>query len=140
MAACCSTPGPKRPETPRYQRLRGRWDLEYDHRPAQAVESLRRALAELPHDWRTRYRLARALLAAGRVPEARRVAESTTSLREALAPVPLGRRLSADLERLDDLKSRLDLARLCDEVGLSRLADAWRVDAGDGTGRGVPPR
>ena len=45
----------------RYWRLRGRWDLEYDHRPDQAIPAFRAALEVLPHDWRTHYRLARAL-------------------------------------------------------------------------------
>ena len=35
----------------------------------------------------------------------------------------------ADLDRLDDPSSLLDLARLCDLAGLSRLADAWRQEA-----------
>ena len=37
----------------RYWRLRGRWDLEYDHRPDQAIPAFRAALEVLPHDWRT---------------------------------------------------------------------------------------
>ena len=121
----------------RYDRLRGRWDLEYDHQPGRAVEALTRALAELPHDWRSRYRLARALFADGREAEARRVAASVALLREALDPAPLGRRLSADLAHLDDPKSRLDLADLCEGAGLSRLADAWRVDAATGLSPGT---
>ena len=45
----------------RYWRLRGRWDLEYDHRPEQAVTAFQTALVDLPHDWRSWYRLARSL-------------------------------------------------------------------------------
>ena len=45
----------------RYWRLRGRWDLEHDHRPDQAVTALRAAILDFPQDWRTHYRLARAL-------------------------------------------------------------------------------
>lgn len=44
----------------RYWRLRGRWDLEYDHRAGDAVIAFRKALSELPQDWRSWYRLARA--------------------------------------------------------------------------------
>jgi thioredoxin-like negative regulator of GroEL len=116
----------------RYDRLRGRWDLDFDHRPGRAVEGLRRALAELPHDWKTRYRLARALQALDRPAEARAEADSVARLREALDPDRLGPRLDTDLARLDDPRSRLDLAALCDRVGLSRLADAWRRDAAAG--------
>jgi tetratricopeptide (TPR) repeat protein len=116
----------------RYYRLRGRWDLDYDRRPADAVTSFRRALADLPHDWKTRYRLARALQVLGRHDEARAAAESVTRLRDALDPSSLGPRLDADLAHLDDPRSRLDLADLCGRVGLDRLADAWRRDASEG--------
>jgi hypothetical protein len=112
-----------------YSRLRSRWDLDYDHQPAWAVAALRRALADLPHDWQTRYRLARALHALGRTDEARREAEAVARLREQLDPIALGQRLEADLARLDDPVSRLDLADLCAHAGLVRLADAWRRDA-----------
>lgn len=113
----------------RYDRLRGRWDLEYDDRPDQAVAALGRAMEALPHDWKTAYRLARALQRAGRPDEARRAAESVARLREALDPSRLGPRLDGDLERLADPAARRDLAALCDSVGLARLADAWRRDA-----------
>ena len=48
-----------------------RWQLDYEGRPDEALAAFRRALEELPHDWRTRYRLARALEAVGRRDEAR---------------------------------------------------------------------
>lgn len=110
----------------RYDRLRGRWDLEYDDRPDRAAEALRRALDALPHDWKTLYRLARALQRLDRAEEARRAADDLARLREALDPSRLGPRLDADLARLDDPAARRDLAALCASVGLSRLADAWR--------------
>ena len=56
----------------RYARLKGRWDLEYDHQPAEAVNAFRESLKALPHDWRTRYRLARALRNAGLEEEAKK--------------------------------------------------------------------
>ena len=43
----------------RYWRLQGRWYLEHDHRPDQAIAALRTALVDFPHDWRVHYRLAR---------------------------------------------------------------------------------
>jgi len=113
----------------RYHRLAGRWDLEYDHQPARAVESFREALKELPHDWRTRYRLARALRNAGHEDEAKTAARDVEKLREALDPVALGRRLDHDLATLEDPKSGLDLADLCARAGLAKLAEAWTQDA-----------
>lgn len=115
----------------RYHRLRGRWQLEFDREPAAAVESFRTALKELPHDWRTRYRLARALRNSGKSAEAQRAADDVERLREALEPLALGRRLDADLAALDDPRSRLDLADLCARAGLAKLAEAWRRDAGE---------
>jgi hypothetical protein len=113
----------------RYNRLRGRWDLDFDHRPDRAADALRRVLLDLPHDWRTRYRLARALRILGRPAEAQAEAEALARLRETLEPRRLTERLNAALERLDDLRARLDLAELCDRAGLARLADAWRRDS-----------
>jgi tetratricopeptide (TPR) repeat protein len=113
----------------RYWRLRGRWELDYDRQPARAVASFGHALAELPHDWKTHYRLARALQVSGLPAAARRAAAAVARIREALDPATLGPRLRADLDRLDDPGSLLDLARLCELAGLSRLADAWRQEA-----------
>ncbi len=114
----------------RYARLRGRWNLEYEPRDdASAIVSLRKALEHLPHDWRTRSRLARALRNAGKRDEADREASAVELLREVLDPVALGRRLDADLGKLEAPESREDLARLCARVGLSRLAEAWSRDA-----------
>ncbi len=113
-----------------YWRLLGRWRLDYDHDPAGAVELFERALAEFPHDWRTYYRLARALRSLGRTDEAKRAAETVGRLRETLDPATLGPRLSADLGQLDNPTSCRDLADLCAHVGLTRLADAWRQEAG----------
>jgi tetratricopeptide (TPR) repeat protein len=119
-------PGPEATRDARYWRLRGRWDLEYDHHPERAADAFRRALVELPHDWKTRFRLARALHALGLEDEARREAEVVAQTRETLDPVRLGRRLSADLDRPDHpVASQADLADLCARAGLTRLAKAW---------------
>jgi thioredoxin-like negative regulator of GroEL len=115
----------------RYYRLLGRWQLDFEGKPAEAVESFRRAIEDLPHDWRTRYRLARALRAAGEPDQARAEAETVSVLREALDPSRLGPRLDADLSKLNEPASRLDLAELCERVGLVRLAEAWRRDAAE---------
>jgi thioredoxin-like negative regulator of GroEL len=122
-----------------YQRLAGRWALEYDRQPERAIEPFREALKELPHDWRTRYRLARALRNAGRDGEAAKAAAEVEKLREVLDPVALGNRLDHDFSELDDPKSRLDLAELCEKAGLTQLASAWKRDAADDSPLLMPP-
>jgi hypothetical protein len=113
----------------RFDRLRGRWDLDYDHNPAQAVRSYARALVDLPHDWKSHYGLARAYRALGRDGEARSEAETVALIRERLDPVRLGPRLADDLAKLDDPRALLDLSTLCEGVGLARLAESWRREA-----------
>ena len=113
----------------RFDRLRGRWDLDYDHNPARAAGSFERALVDLPHDWKSHYGLARAYRALGRDLDARSSAEAVARLRERLDPVTLGPRLAGDLARLDDPRALLDLAALCEGVGLAHLAESWRREA-----------
>jgi tetratricopeptide (TPR) repeat protein len=122
---------PKLERDARYDRLVGRWNLDYDrpNRPSAAAESFRRALIDLPHDWRTHYGLARALSANGQDAESRREADLVARLRETLEPTALGRRLDDDFARLDSPDARRDLAALCDHVGLVDLAAVWRRDA-----------
>ena len=119
----------------RYWRLRGRWDLEYGRDPKSAAAAFARALEELPHDWKTRVRLARALRGLGREAAARREAETVGRLREVLDPAALGPRLAAALPRPDrpetDVKA---LADLCARAGLNRLSHAWSLQ--DGTAGG----
>ncbi len=111
----------------RYWRLRGRWDLEYDRRPDQAVVAFYTALEAFPQDWRSWYRLARALRMLGRDTDGRQAAASVSRIREILDPLTLGPRLDAAVNHLDDPAALEDLALLCDRAGLKRLADAWRV-------------
>ena len=122
----------------RYWRLRGRWDLEYDHQYEAAVNAFRKALIDLPHDWKTRIRLARALQNLGLEPEARAEAETVSRLRELLDPATLGPRLAADLDTTrnheNDPKTAADLADLCTRAGLTRLAQAWRREASSAIG------
>ena len=97
----------------RYWRLRGRWDLEHDHRPDQAVTALRAALADFPQDWRIHYRLARALQIVNRPEEARREAETVGRIRELLDPLTLGPKLDAAFAHLDEPAAFATLADLC---------------------------
>jgi tetratricopeptide (TPR) repeat protein len=113
----------------RYWRLRGRWDLEYDHHPEQAAAALRTALIDLPQDWRSWFRLARALHILGRDNESQQAAETVSRIREVLDPLVLGPRLHAAFDHLDDPAALHDLAALCNRAGLTRLADAWLMEA-----------
>jgi tetratricopeptide (TPR) repeat protein len=113
----------------RYWRLRGRWDLEYDQQPLEAVEAFRSALAELSQDWRTWYRLSRALRVLGRDEESREAAEAVRRIREVLDPLVLGPRLSASVEHLDDASTLKNLAILSARAGLDRLAKAWLAES-----------
>lgn len=131
----------------RYDRLRGRWDLEYDGRPAPAADAFRRALEAAPHDWRTRYRLARALAALGRRDEADREARAVARIREALDPMATGRGLDDALSKVDRPGARAAIADACARVGLDGLARAWReappapaqpAAGGSGTSRPIP--
>ncbi len=113
----------------RFDRLRARWDLDYDRRPDRAEAGYRRALAASPHDWRGHYGLARALRSLGRDGEARAEGEAVARLRERLDPAALGPRLAADLADPDLARGAADLARLCESAGLATLAEAWRLEA-----------
>jgi predicted Zn-dependent protease len=120
---------PKTTYDGRYWRLRGRWDLEYDHRPKQAAVALRAALVDLPQDWQSWYRLARALHIVGRNDESRQAAETVSRIREILDPLVLEPRLHAAFEHLDDVAALHDLAMLCNRAGLTNLANAWLAEA-----------
>jgi len=113
----------------RYWRLRGRWDLEYDRRPGDAVVAFRKALSELPQDWRSWYRLARALHVLGREDESAQAAEAVSRIREVLDPLLLGPRLDAAFDHLDMPSALNDLDKLCTRVGLLQLGQAWRTEA-----------
>jgi thioredoxin-like negative regulator of GroEL len=110
----------------RHDRLEGRWSLDYENRPERAVAAFKRALAVLPHDWKARYRLTRALQAAGLGAEARQQAGEVARLRELLEPVKLGQRLDSIFETHDRPGMARELAQLCASAGLERLAEAWR--------------
>ena len=99
----------------------------------------------LPQDWRTHYRLARALQILNRArPGAaggggRRAGSASCSTRMTLGP-----KLDAAFAHLGDPAAIRTLAELCARVGLVRLAEAWRAtleESGDhlaDPGRTVP--
>ena len=109
----------------RYWRLLGRWDLEYDNRPAEAVTAFRTALEETPEDWRSWYRLARALRSLGRDEESRQAAETVRRIRGALDPLQLRPLLDESLRHLGNPASLEEIAGLCKRAGLARLGEAW---------------
>ena len=113
----------------RYWRLRGRWDLEYDSRPEQAAIAFRTVLQELPQDWRSWYRLARALRVLGREEESRQAALTVSRIRGALDPLLLRPKLDATLSHLTEPAGLEDLADLCTRAGLARLGEAWHKEA-----------
>lgn len=113
----------------RYWRLRGRWLLEYDHCPDEAVTALQTALAELPQDWRSWYRLARAFHILGRSHEGIQAAESISRIREVLDPFTLAPRLANAFDHLDKPGACAELAAICNRAGLTQLAAAWRARA-----------
>jgi predicted Zn-dependent protease len=113
----------------RYWRLLGRFSLEYDNRPAEAATAFRRVLEDSPQDWRSWYRLARALRALGRDEESRQAAETVRRIRGALDPLQLRPLLDESLRHLDDPASLEKLAALCNRAGIARLGDAWQREA-----------
>ncbi len=119
----------------RFWRLRGRWDLEHDHRPDQAVTALQAALVDFPQDWRIHYRLARALQRVNRPEEARREAETVGRIRELLDPLTLGPKLDAAFSHRDEPAAFQTLANLCARAGLTRLAGVWRTAGTPSVGR-----
>jgi thioredoxin-like negative regulator of GroEL len=110
----------------RFWRLKGRWALEHDRQPAQAVAAFQSALADFPQDWRTHYRLARAFQNSGRLDEARREATAVSRIRELLDPQVLAPRLDAAFAHLDEPGAFKTLSDLCARAGLARLSEAWR--------------
>jgi hypothetical protein len=112
-----------------YWRLRGRWELEYDHYPNQAVQAFHTALADLPQDWQTWYRLARALHILHRTQESYQATVMVSRIREVLDPLFLSRQLDAAFDHLSDPNALRTLGTLCDRATLRELADAWRTEA-----------
>ncbi|APW61571.1 tetratricopeptide repeat protein [Paludisphaera borealis] len=110
----------------RYWRLKGRLYLDVDRRPEPAADAFRRALVELPHDWRSHYGLARALTKLNKPEEAASEAKTVSRIRETIDPLTLGPSLEATVTRLDQASARGAVADLCARVGLERLAQAWR--------------
>ena len=120
---------PKAHRDARYWRLLGRWELEYEHRPQLATDAFRTALKELPQDWRSWSRLSRALHILNKQDKSLEAAQMVRRIREIIDPLVIGPRLHAAFDHLDDPKALADLAALCKQAGLMRLANAWLSEA-----------
>jgi thioredoxin-like negative regulator of GroEL len=119
---------PENTRDARYWRLQGRYLLDHSRQPERAAQTLQKALTALPQDWRSWYRLARALHTSAPDTSQDKVAAQTVArIRETLDPHTLAPRLSAAFAHLDQPAALVDLAALCDQVGLTRLAAAWRA-------------
>ncbi len=107
-----------------YHRLQGRrlQDVEGKHR--DAVGEYQEALKFMPHDWKTRYRLARALAASGKTEESRNEARRMSEIRESLDPIQLGELLKSALPKGRSPEPDR-LVGLLKKIGLNPLADAW---------------
>ncbi len=114
-------------DDPRCRQLRARFALEFDQKPGVAAELLQERLATLPHDWRSRALLARALEALDRHDAARLEAARVDRDRARLEPVRLEAELAGAFEDLNDPSALHKLATLCGSLGLMRLADNWRA-------------
>ncbi len=106
-----------------------RWDLEYDNQPEAAAAAFHTVLTEIPQDWRTWYRLARALHTLGRDGESRQAAETVSRIRGALDPLVLRPLLDESLGHLSEPAPLEEIAGLCKRVGLARLGEAWHREA-----------
>jgi thioredoxin-like negative regulator of GroEL len=120
---------PRSSQDARYWRLYGRWQLEYDRHPKEATRAFQTALAELPQDWQTWYRLARALHMLKRDSESYQAAQTVARIREVLDPLVLGPRLDSAFNHLDDPQALREVATVCSQAGLPRLASMWMREA-----------
>lgn len=72
-----------------YHRILGRYLQDIRHDQNQAIIAFQMVLQSMPHDWKTRYRLARALKAVGRHDESRFESNKMLKIREKLDPINL---------------------------------------------------
>ena len=91
--------------------------------------AFRTALSDLPQDWRSWYRLARALHVLGREDESLTAALAVRRIRELVDPLTLGPRLDTAFNHLDSPATLSNLVDLCNRVGLIRLGEAWSTEA-----------
>jgi len=110
-------------------RLEGRRLLEIEKDAAGAVPLFESVLTRMPQDWRSRYRLSRALAGAGRAAEARKEATRTVEIRELLEPASLEPVLKEAFPRgkpPNPVKLIVFLQKI-EQVELAQAWQDWRV-------------
>ncbi|MBI1325040.1 tetratricopeptide repeat protein [bacterium] len=107
-----------------WARLEGRRALEVENDPERAIPHFRSVLERVPQDWRTHYRLARALAGAGRHEEAQAQARRTVEIRELMDPISLEKVLDATFTK-GKPPGPTKLIELLRRIGQTELAQAW---------------
>ena len=112
----------------RYWRLRGRWDLEHDHLPEQAVTALRAATRGFPPGLAHPLPPGTSPQDHGSSPKKRAERRRPSAGSESCSTrSSSSRKLDASFAHLDQPAALQALAELCSRAGLIRLADAWRA-------------
>lgn len=111
-------------DTIAWARLEGRRSLEVENDPGAAIPHFRSVLERVPQDWRTHYRLARAMAGAGQHEEAQAQARRTVEIRELLDPTSLEKVLSTTFAK-GKPPSPTKLIELLRRIGQAELAQAW---------------
>ena len=107
-----------------YYRLTGRFlqDFREDHQ--SAALAFQKALSQMPYDWKTRYRLARAYKATGREFESRSESVLMLKMRERLEPAVLEPQLNQAFPQ-GQPPVPYQLIALLKDLELLELAEAW---------------
>lgn len=111
--------------TTAWHRLQGRRLQDQDQKPAAAAAEFQLVLNAMPHDWKTRYRLARALQASGATDEARRQAIRMTEIREMLEPATLEPTLKRAMPK-GRPPEPTQLVEILNRMELQELAKHWQ--------------
>ena len=111
-------------QTTAWHRLEGRRLQDQAQKPAAAIAEFQQVLKWMPQDWKTRYRLARALMAAGMADEARRQARRMTEIREMLDPTALEPILKRAMPKGQPPEPPA-LIELLQRLELEKLATGW---------------
>lgn len=110
------------PDEPVMLKILGRLELDAD-RPAAAVKPLRQATAFNPRDFESRQQLAQALRLLGETAEADVEAKRAVQTMEQISQLSLLNQSA--IERPTDVELRLQIADLCNQLGMKKLAVMW---------------
>lgn len=111
-------------DTVAWSRLEGRRALEVQNHPKDAIPHFRSVLDRVPQDWRTHYRLSRALAGAGQQQQAQEQARRTVEIRELLEPASLAKILGSTFTK-GKPPTPTKLIELLRRIGQTDLAQAW---------------